>query len=241
MRRVIGYVASGFRKDKIWLRRTKPAKREYQVMLMIDNSKSMGAAGPLALSALATKSSALTKLEVGDLCVCAFAEKVQNLHPFGTPFNDEAGAKAVSKMSFQENNTFMGESLLAVTPIFEEAASSSTSAASALCLQICFVVSDAKLDMDNRERLDSVVRQMAERNILVVMIILDVDENPADSVFKTRSVEFVDDKIVTREYMDNFPFPYYLAIQKLETLPDVLSDALKQWFELIGSQIDNST
>ena len=31
MKRVISYVASGFRKDKIWLRRTKPAKRDYQV------------------------------------------------------------------------------------------------------------------------------------------------------------------------------------------------------------------
>src|SRR3546814_1883973 len=41
MKRVIGYIASGFRKDKIWMRRTKPAKRTYQVMLMIDDSKSM--------------------------------------------------------------------------------------------------------------------------------------------------------------------------------------------------------
>lgn len=31
MRRVIPYIASGFRKDKIWLRRTKPAKRDYKV------------------------------------------------------------------------------------------------------------------------------------------------------------------------------------------------------------------
>ena len=30
MRKVVGYVSSGFRKDKIWMRRTKPAKREYQ-------------------------------------------------------------------------------------------------------------------------------------------------------------------------------------------------------------------
>lgn len=35
MRRVVGYVASGFRKDKIWLRRTKPAKRDYQVIMMM--------------------------------------------------------------------------------------------------------------------------------------------------------------------------------------------------------------
>ena len=77
MRKVISYVASGFRKDKIWLRRTKPAKREYQVMIMIDDSKSMGEAGPLALSSLATISSALTKLEVGDLAVVGFADQVR--------------------------------------------------------------------------------------------------------------------------------------------------------------------
>lgn len=28
---VIGYIASHFRKDKIWLRRTRPDKRRYQV------------------------------------------------------------------------------------------------------------------------------------------------------------------------------------------------------------------
>lgn len=35
MRRVIPYIASGFRKDKIWLRRTKPAKRDYQVRVRV--------------------------------------------------------------------------------------------------------------------------------------------------------------------------------------------------------------
>ena len=33
IRRVIPYIASGFRKDKIWLRRTKPARRDYQVCM----------------------------------------------------------------------------------------------------------------------------------------------------------------------------------------------------------------
>lgn len=31
MRKVVAYVASHFRKDKIWLRRTRPDKRQYQV------------------------------------------------------------------------------------------------------------------------------------------------------------------------------------------------------------------
>ena len=38
---IIPYIASQFRKDKIWLRRTKPSKRQYQVVVAIDNSRSM--------------------------------------------------------------------------------------------------------------------------------------------------------------------------------------------------------
>lgn len=41
MRRVIPYIASHFRKDRIWLRRTKPAKREYKIAIAIDDSSSM--------------------------------------------------------------------------------------------------------------------------------------------------------------------------------------------------------
>lgn len=41
LRKVIPYIASQFRKDKIWLRRTKPSKRQYQICLAIDDSSSM--------------------------------------------------------------------------------------------------------------------------------------------------------------------------------------------------------
>ena len=53
---MIPYIASNFRKDKIWLRRSKPSKREYQVMVAIDNSKSMlrERAGQTACEAVAT-------------------------------------------------------------------------------------------------------------------------------------------------------------------------------------------
>lgn len=41
MRRVIPYIASHFKKDKIWLRRTRPSKRQYQIIMAVDNSSSM--------------------------------------------------------------------------------------------------------------------------------------------------------------------------------------------------------
>lgn len=41
MRKVIGYVASNYRKDKIWLRRSDPSQKDYQIILGIDDSLSM--------------------------------------------------------------------------------------------------------------------------------------------------------------------------------------------------------
>jgi len=238
MRRVINYIASGFRKDKIWLRRTKPAKRDYQIMLMIDNSSSMGEAGPVALSSLATISNALSRLEVGELSVVSFASEVKVVHPFGKPFDDEAGAQVFSHFDFKSSRTYLGASLAAVKPILANAKSSSivrtsSSSNSPVILQLCFIISDAKIDMDSREKLDNIIRSLAEDHVLAVLIIIDKCADPRDSIFNTKTVDFQGDKRTITNYMDNFPFPYYVAIQNTDSLPEVLSDALKQWFEMI--------
>lgn len=240
MRKIISYVASGFRKDKIWLRRTEPAKREYQVMIMVDNSKSMTEAGPLAFSALSVITNALTKLEVGEVSLLSFAEQVHIVHPFGTPFDDEAGARAFAHFDFSAGRTLLGRSLDAVGPIFADALQASSSGGSrsqtGTTLQLCFVISDARIDSDNRQQLESTIRNLAEQNVLVLLVIIDQNINQGDSIFNTRSVEFVGNKVVTRAYMDSFPFPYYIVIQQVEGLSDVLSEALKQWFEMIRHQ-----
>lgn len=41
MKKIINYIASNFRKNKIWLRRNAPSKRTYQILLGIDDSYSM--------------------------------------------------------------------------------------------------------------------------------------------------------------------------------------------------------
>ena len=76
--------------------------------------------------------------------------------------------------------------------------------------------------------------------MLVVLLILDKNADPKDSIFNTRSVEFRGDKVVTSRYMDHFPFPYYVALQRLEMLPEVLSDSLKQWFEMVGERLNKN-
>ena len=41
MRRIIPYIASNFQNDRIWLRRTKPSQRIYQILIAVDDSSSM--------------------------------------------------------------------------------------------------------------------------------------------------------------------------------------------------------
>lgn len=95
MRKVIPYIASQFRKDKIWMRRTKPSKREYQIILAIDDSSSMAdnRSKELAFESLALVSQALTLLEVGDLGVLSYGETVKVLHKLGEPFTQHSGAR----------------------------------------------------------------------------------------------------------------------------------------------------
>lgn len=66
MKKIIPYIASDFRKDKIWLRRTKPNQRKYQVILAIDDSRSMAErkCGHVAMEAMTLLCRAMARLEV---------------------------------------------------------------------------------------------------------------------------------------------------------------------------------
>jgi midasin (ATPase involved in ribosome maturation) len=74
MRKIVSYIASQFKKDKIWLRRTKPSKRTYQILISIDDSLSMAESHSIqmAYESLAIISKALAQLEVGDICITSF-------------------------------------------------------------------------------------------------------------------------------------------------------------------------
>jgi hypothetical protein len=80
---VIGYIASHFRKDKIWMRRTRPDKRRYQVLLAIDNSRSMAenGCGAFALEATTLIAKALSR--------CAAAAPWRSRQPSGGAWGEE--------------------------------------------------------------------------------------------------------------------------------------------------------
>lgn len=103
---VIPYIASQFRRDKIWLRRTKPNKRNYQVVIAVDDSRSMseGKCGKVAIEALVTVCRAMSQLEVGQFAVASFGKRgnVKVLHDFDQIFNAEAGVKVGHLFCFRQ-------------------------------------------------------------------------------------------------------------------------------------------
>lgn len=57
-----------------------------------------------------------------------------------------------------------------------------------------------------------------------------------DSILDIRTPIFSEGKLLgISSYMDTFPFPFYLILRDIANLPAVLSDALRQWFELVSS------
>lgn len=41
MKKIIPYIASNYRKDKIWLRKSIPDEKDYKILIAVDNSLSM--------------------------------------------------------------------------------------------------------------------------------------------------------------------------------------------------------
>ncbi|KOO34118.1 type a von willebrand factor domain-containing protein [Chrysochromulina tobinii] len=233
MRKVIPYIASGFRKDKIWLRRTKPSKRQYQILLCIDDSESMAetGAGGLACEALALLTQALTTIEAGQLGVLKFAESVELLHPFDRPFTAEAGAHMLSRFSFRQKHTHMEGLLKSVVSTLRVAREQQSASSTTEQLQLVLIVSDGRRSPAWGDP-SAWVRLAAQEHILLCFVVLD-SAAQKDSILDLQQVSFPNGKLTMGRWIDQFPFPFYLVVRELKALPQVLSDALRQWFEML--------
>lgn len=236
MRKVIPYIASQFRKDKIWLRRTKPSKRQYQICLAIDDSSSMvdNHTKQLAFESLAVIGNALTLLEVGQVAVCSFGESVKLLHPFHEQFSDYSGSQILRLCKFQQKKTKIAQFLESVANMFAAAQqfSQSTSPETA---QLLLIVSDGRgLFLEGKERVLAAVQAAQNANIFVIFVVLD---NPSsrDSILDIKVPIFKGpgEMPEIRSYLEEFPFPFYIILRDVNALPETLSDALRQWFELV--------
>ncbi|KMT04854.1 hypothetical protein BVRB_7g170240 isoform A [Beta vulgaris subsp. vulgaris] len=244
MKKVIPYIASHYRKDKIWLRRTKPNKRDYQVVIVVDDSRSMSenCCGDFAVEALVTVCRALSQLEVGKLAVTSFGKEgnIRSLHDFDQPLTGEAGKKMISSLTFNQENTLreepMVELLKYMNNMLEQVVANSRLPSGQNPLQqLVLIIADGRFH-DNKEKVKRCIRDLLHRNCMVAFIVLDSAQESLvdckDYIFKNGLLQ----KAVP--YLDSFPFPYYIVLRNIEALPRTLADLLRQWFELMQHSRD---
>ena len=255
MKKIIPYIASEYTKDKIWLRRTKPSQREYQVLIALDDSRSMAESHSihLAYQTLALVSRALARLEVGDIGIAKFGQTVEVLHGFDNesgPFNDQAGVKVLNAFRFNQKATdllgLVETSLKVLEQARDRRSARSTSAADLWQLEI--IISDGVCQ--DMERIKTVLRKAEEQRVMIVFVVLDslhshvkVGASSANAV--QNSILTMQQGVVRKNangvmevemerYLDLFPFEYYVVLRDVEALPEILSGTLKQFFERIS-------
>ena len=255
MKKIIPYIASEYTKDKIWLRRTKPSQREYQVLIALDDSRSMAESHSihLAYQTLALVSRALARLEVGDIGIAKFGQTVELLHGFDNesgPFNDQAGVKLLNAFRFNQKATDLLGLVETSLKVLEHARDrrSTRSASAADLWQLEIIISDGICQ--DMERIKTVLRKAEEQRVMIVFVILDSlhshvkvgtsSANPVQNSILTMQQGVVQKnangvmEVKMECYLDLFPFEYYVVLRDVEALPDILSGTLKQFFERIS-------
>ncbi|KAF7879818.1 uncharacterized protein EAF02_007988 [Botrytis sinoallii] len=245
IKRIIPYIASSFKRDKIWMRRSIPSKRSYQIMLAVDDSKSMGesGSGSLAMETLVMISRSLAMLEVGEICVVGFGENVKVAHEFDVPFSSEAGPVIFENFGFEQSRTDITRLIRESINLFRTARQKASSSPADLW-QISLIISDGVCSSSEHDNIRRLLREAEEERILMVFVIVDDvrTKKKGESVLDLKEAKFVNNEMTGRSevkierYLDTFPFRYYVVVGDVGELPGVLAGVLRQWFgEVVGS------
>ncbi|KAL5289670.1 hypothetical protein ACFFRR_009616 [Megaselia abdita] len=234
MKKIIPYIASQFRKDKIWLRRTKPAQRDYKITIAIDDSKSMchNNSKDLTLKAISLIYQALSLLESGKLSIVSFGEAPHLILNHTDLFD---GPKLVQSLNFSQDKTNIAELLNFIR--FVNLEESGLTSENGYFENLLLILSDGQnIYGEGKSNVQAAVKLARLQRIFLVYVIIDNPDNK-HSILDNQTMEISADKgVIIKQYLDEFPFPYYVIVRDLKQLPSVLSCAMRQWFELVNSE-----
>lgn len=246
IKKIIPYIASSYKRDKIWTRRAVPTKRTYQILLCVDDSRSMGetTSGTLALESLVMVARALAMLEAGQVGVLGFGADVFTAHELTAPLlhSHDAGARVLQRFTFGQDRTDVGLLVRRTIDQFRAARQAATSGGGSEDLwQLALILSDGLTPSAAHERIRRLLREALEERIMVVFIIMDdAGAKKGDSVLELKEARFAKDdaggsRVVIERYLDTFPFQYYLIVHHLEDLPGALAGLLRTWFAEVNA------
>ncbi|KHN99534.1 Midasin [Metarhizium album ARSEF 1941] len=241
IKRIIPYIASSYKRDKIWMRRAIPTKRTYQILLCVDDSRSMGesSSGSLAMESLVMVSRSLAMLEAGQVGVVGFGGDVFTAHELTEPFGADAGARVLQRFNFSQDRTDIA--LLIRQTIDKFRTARQQAGGDSDLWQLALILSDGLTPSSAHDPIRRLLREAMEERIMVVFIIMDdTGKRKGDSVLELKEAKFVkedsgESRVTIERYLDTFPFQYYLIVHHLEELPTALAGLLRTWFAEVTS------
>ena len=224
------------------------------MLLAIDDSRSMAEARAERIcdASVAMLCGAMSRLEVGALGLVSFGgtKGVTTLHTLGDPFDENAGVKVASALGFDQDATVQQQPMMDVVAkglaMLEAGRNeipgpTNTGAGGgggggggeggAAPHQLFLIVADGRINEGRGMRSlvhDAMASSAAGGGLLIVFIVLDTEAN---SLLDVKTVEFVEGKPVMKGYMESFPFPLYIVLRELASLPNTLADLIRQWVE----------
>lgn len=206
LKKIIPFIASNFRKDRIWLRRTEPSERNYHVMIALDDTKSMhyGNVGSEALKGLLAISIALERLSI-KTSICAIRDQMATVKKFEEHLNSRSILDNF-QFEFESANShdlsmasFMASSLESFKKVESTDANTEVK-------KLCFIISDGKM---NKKLVAPFMKQAQREDITYIFIIVDSQDS---SILSIQSVEYINKKMKIKNYMADFPFEYFLIV-----------------------------
>lgn len=240
IKRIIPYIASSYKRDKIWMRRSIPTKRTYQILLCVDDSQSMGesSSGNLAMESLVMVSRSLTMLEAGQVGIVGFGSEVFTAHNLTDPFAADSGAKVLQNFNFSQDRTDIALLIRQTIDTFRTARQQQSGNSD--LWQLSLILSDGLTPSSAHDNIRRLLREAIEERIMIVFIIMDdTSHKKGDSVLELKEAKFVNEggesRVVIERYLDTFPFQYYLIVHNLEELPSALAGLLRTWFAEVAT------
>ncbi|KAL9915937.1 midasin-like [Glossina fuscipes fuscipes] len=161
--------------------------------------------------------------ERGRLSVLSFGERPQTLLNRTEQFDR---AKLVNLLNFSQDKTKIAELLDFIRVIIAEECC--TNSDNGIFENLLLIFSEGKTKVKNSIELARL------QGVFLLYIIIDNPENK-NSILDIQTMEMLPDKKINiKSYLDDFPYPYYAIVRDLNQLPLVLSEAMRQWFELVN-------
>merc|ERR1712129_599395 len=101
--------------------------------------------------------------------IASFGEEMRVLHPFNKPFTFESGVDLIRNFKFDQKRTRTALCVESAIKVLKDSDDGSS-------LQLVFLISDGRIERDSKSKLRTLVREMTESNILVVLIIVEGDK-----------------------------------------------------------------